>query len=137
MIIAVVGSQKIHTKYNVIGFIRDLFMEKDPESFVSGGANGIDSIAESLFRSLFPYNPVHIFRPEVFEWHHPKGFKARNKRIAEACDELVCIRSCYSSTYGSGWTADYAEKNGKIVHRFLLQDDGEIVRVKKYFKQRQ
>jgi hypothetical protein len=34
--------------------------------------------------------------------------------MAEACTHLLAIRSMWSSTYGSGWTADQARRLGRI-----------------------
>jgi hypothetical protein len=91
--------------------------------FISGGEpTGVDTWAES--------HAVHIgWTPRIF---HPaprvgrdspsdwERFKARNIQVAEACDILYAIRSTKSTTYGSGWTADYAEKLGKEVHRYYV-----------------
>jgi len=132
MILAVVGSQDIKSEHTVVRFLTNLFIEKEPDTFVSGGARGIDTIAENLFRSLYPYTPRKIYRAKVYRWDHPEGFKTRNKKIAEICDELVCIRSYNSATYGSGWTADYAERLGKTVYRFLIDYNDNIRPIKQY-----
>lgn len=84
---------------------------------VSGGATGIDSIAE-LEASLNNWQ-TEIYLPENNRWE-PDGYKDRNMKIAEACHVLYCIRSRNSNTYGSGWTADYAEKLGRVVWRFFV-----------------
>lgn len=81
---------------------------------VSGGAVGIDSLAEQIAAEEgFDFEK---FLPENRRWA-PNGYKARNMQIAETCSHLLCIRTSQSKTYGSGWTADYAEKLGKTVHR--------------------
>lgn len=87
----------------------------DHFTVVSGGAAGIDSLTEALTIELdLPFNK---FLPEKQEWEF---FKKRNKLIAETCDHLIMVRSKQSKTYGSGWTADYAEEIGKEVFRYYV-----------------
>jgi hypothetical protein len=57
--------------------------------------------------------------PKYRRWE-PEGFKARNIEIANTADEMLCIRNPGSSTYGSGWTADYMDTLGKPVTRILI-----------------
>lgn len=57
--------------------------------------------------------------PQSRRWE-PEGFKARNIKIANIADEMLCIRDPDSSTYGSGWTADHMETLGKPVTRVLI-----------------
>ena len=83
---------------------------------VSGGAEGIDTLAEETAEKwVFD---TKIFRPEKKGWY---WYKKRNKLIAERCDVLYRIATRESKTYGSGWTADYAEEElGKQVYRFWV-----------------
>ena len=87
------------------------------DSFVTGDAPGIDALAagvcDKLDRDCIALSPIHK------RWE-PEGYKARNTLVAETCDELLCIRDPGSSTYGSGWTADYAESLGKPVTRVMI-----------------
>lgn len=102
--------------------INKVIAELQPATVISGGAEGIDSIAEETAK-LLGYNEdddsLVIFLPENRRWE-PNGFRTRNMLIAEASTILICIRSKQSKTYGSGWTADYAESLGKLVGRILL-----------------
>ncbi len=83
---------------------------------VSGGEpTGVDAWAEQEANSWGV--PTIIHHPKTKDW---QGFKARNILVAEACTVLYAIRSTKSTTYGSGWTADYAEKLGKEVHRYYV-----------------
>lgn len=122
MKLAVVGSVDLDgPQYNAARLlIQSILMNFQhrwhPEvTLISGGAEGIDSIAEGIADDLRMPKLIHY--PEVRNW---EGFKARNILIAEDCDELVMVRSRQSKTYGSGWTADYAEKIGKRVYRYYV-----------------
>lgn len=84
---------------------------------ISGGAIGVDSIAAQ--RATVEDVSLKQYLPDN-KWWHPNGFRDRNIKIAEECDELICIRSVKSKSYGSGWTADYAEKIGRTVWRFYV-----------------
>jgi hypothetical protein len=51
----------------------------------------------------------------------------RLPKVADACICLVRIASTTTKTYGSGWTADYAERQGKSVQRYYINTDtGEV-----------
>jgi len=120
MKLAVVGSQRkswlsSEQLIRVDGIIRAVMMVLEPDGFISGGASGVDSWAES-YADLYGI-PKKIFYPEQNNW---LAFKSRNILIASECEALVCIRSIYSKTYGSGWTADYAESLKKKVWRFEI-----------------
>lgn len=89
-----------------------------PDEVVSGGADGIDWLAEHGADWLGI--PKRIFRPEVQRWEDSqgprgtfKGFKTRNLEIAAYCTHLVAIRDATSTTNGSGWTYQQAKKLGK------------------------
>lgn len=91
--------------------------DKPPAMIISGGADGIDKLAER-------YANEHgidfrDFLPKYRRWE-PEGFKARNMIVGATCTRLLAIRCILSRTYGSGWTADYAEKLGRPVRRRLI-----------------
>lgn len=102
-----------------------------PEAVVSGGAIGADTIAR-LTAQAFGYmhrtsshhaqvatGTVHEFLPVNQQWK-PHGYEQRNLWIAGSCSHLISIRSRFSSTYGSGWTADRAEEFGVQVLRITV-----------------
>lgn len=89
----------------------------DPTGIISGGAVGVDTWAEEA--AVKWGIPCSVFRPKNDRWD-PQGYKERNRGIAHTCDQLLCIRSYLSTSFGSGWTADYAESIGKKVHRFNI-----------------
>lgn len=99
---------------------------------ISGGADGIDTIAEKCAKQLDI--KTWIFKADTQHWEDDgnlRGFKSRNIRIAEMCDELWCLpaiyrdQKCYHCNNhdefphqksGGCWTAKRARENGKEVH---------------------
>lgn len=125
MRLAVVGSTNITPKQRGIAsvIIDGFFFCYSPEMVISGGAVGIDSLADGRVIAWNRERGRNIDFKELLPKHHrwePEGFKERNIKIAEECDFLLCIRSKQSTTYGSGWTADYAERLGKTVWRVTI-----------------
>jgi predicted Rossmann fold nucleotide-binding protein DprA/Smf involved in DNA uptake len=118
MKLAIVGSTHFDkdpfAAYKAREMIRRELRIVRPKLVISGGAPGIDTIAEELAVELGI--PTEIFLPENNRWA-PRGYKARNILIAETCKRLLCVRHEDSATYGSGWTADYAAAMGKNVDR--------------------
>lgn len=83
------------------------------EMVISGGAKGIDQLGIVL--AVMENLPYIEYLPTSKNW---VGYKARNILIAEDCTHLLCLTHHKSKTYGSGWTADHAQKLGKNVRRF-------------------
>lgn len=120
--LAVVGSREFSAWWHegaargIIGWVLDRY-SSSIDLVVSGGADGVDTwaVEEAEKRGV-----------EFEEWEpvnrcwEPNGFKERNMIIAMKCTHLLSIRSKDAKTYGSGWTADYAEEIGKKVQRVLL-----------------
>jgi hypothetical protein len=123
MNLAIIGSQEKSflraAQYRVAGnLVCMIFQWYDPsqiELFLSGGCDGIDKMAEAQADHLGIQKRIHL--PSEKNW---EAYKIRNRRIAEECDVLYSVRSQYSKTYGSGWTADYAESLGKEVFRYVV-----------------
>lgn len=82
---------------------------------VSGGAAGIDTIGEEKAIELGFSVRAHLPIKPTWYW-----YKKRNILVAEECDVLYRIAKTNSKTYGSGWTADYAESLGKKVRRYYV-----------------
>jgi hypothetical protein len=130
--LAIVGSTRfahpdaLHIARLIILYKLEVF---EPDCVISGGAEGIDSLADECATGMGV--PTLIHRPKNQRWK-PEGFEDRNRLIAEGCTHLLAIRChrfgknnrwmshCAGSTYGSGWTADEAERLGKVVERIVL-----------------
>lgn len=120
MRLVVVGSVNVtdHQKKIAEDIIIGFLVRNNPEIVISGGALGIDELGIRLAREVMLLETrVHL--PENNRWA-PNGYQARNIKISEDCTHLLCIRTQQSTTYGSGWTADHAERSGKTVWRVLI-----------------
>lgn len=121
MRLAVVGSSKLRHRAGVPSRAETIIEEHialyHPTTIVSGGADGIDTIAATVAHRLGL--DVIEYLPVTRRWH-PHGYKERNRLIAENCDRLLRIRDASSRTYGSGYTADYAEHLGVPVVRITI-----------------
>ena len=119
MRLAIVGSAKYIDDQNideVKRIINDAIERYKPTEIVSGGAAGVDTVAENIAKQhgLIPT----IFRPTVTKWEGKGGYKERNFRIASTCNALIRIVSKRTTTYGSGWTRDRAKEQGKPTEDF-------------------
>lgn len=120
-VLAVVGSEHwpadSDSEERVKEVIRAVVAIRRPDKVISGGAAGVDTWAIQVAKELgIDYEE---FRPKNRRWA-PDGFKARNIVIARTCTRLLAVRSRLSTRYGSGWTADYAERLGKPVRRVII-----------------
>lgn len=123
-ILAVIGSTYEYaspeTVTRVKAAIIAAFDRHDPRGFVSGGAHGVDSwAAEEAYRRGMTDADVREHLPKHRRWA-PDGFKDRDELIVRDCEHLVRIYDPESKTYGSGWTADLAERLGKSVERIAV-----------------
>jgi len=135
-VLAIVGSRGV-PDYQSESIIKQTILEHSPRVIVSGGSGSVDfaaaRAAKSMGISLIQFlpskrtwdwdgtgEPEDIVTANGMDIIVPGGFKQRNQKIAEMCDCLVRIASMNTKTYGSGWTADYAEKLGKRVSRFTV-----------------
>lgn len=133
-ILAIVGSRDVEPKA-ARKLINEALDRHKPVMVISGGAKtnltsrakglvSIDTEAVAVARAAGLV--VNEILPTNFHWDGVGGFKERNQKIADACICLVRIASTTSTTYGSGWTADYAAGAGKNVERFTVDEKGEI-----------
>lgn len=122
--LAIVGSSVLTTAQShwAKWLIEAILCELSPTYLISGGAQGIDTIAATAFRDLTEEEPIE-YLPEHPSWNGNGdlfGFKHRNMRIVEDCEALIRVAAKNSDTYGSGWTADRAEELGKPVRRIWI-----------------
>ena len=132
-ILAIVGSRDCHISAGDL--IDQIIAAHHPLAIISGGAKvrasdrmknlvSIDELAISKARALgIPFSEIV---PTNWVWLGAGGIKERNMKVAEGCTCLVRIGSTTSKTYGSGWTADYAEQVGKEVSRFIIDEHGAV-----------
>lgn len=132
MNIAIVGSEASHwtpeTRTKACAKIKEIliddtyyeFSRDDPgdityPTLISGGCpkGGIDIWAEII--ADFIGLEKRIYYPVNHLWE-PDGYKARNERIAMACDVLFCIDPVQRSWSGGRHTMSRAEFYGKETH---------------------
>jgi predicted Rossmann fold nucleotide-binding protein DprA/Smf involved in DNA uptake len=135
-VLAVVGSRDV-PDYQSASLVKQAILEHKPRLVISGGAKGVDTVGVKTARELgiatMEILPTHKTwdQPETGEPQETAteyglvvavsgGFKQRNTHIAEICECLVRVASASTSTYGSGWTADYAERLGRRVVRYTV-----------------
>jgi len=126
-ILAIVGSTYFnidkHGYHVASDFIGEYLIQNLPDELVSGGADGIDELA--VFWATGLEIPYQEFLPVNKRWE-PDGYKSRNIQIVEACTRLIRISHHMASTYGSGWTTDYAERQRIPVERYLYNPYNKI-----------
>lgn len=97
-----------------------------PDMVISGGAPGVDELAEQEAMTLgIPFRPIRP-RGRYPTWDSDGGYRERNEKVAQECTRLLRIACAESRSYGSGWTADRAEELGKTVERFWIDRDGNV-----------
>ncbi len=118
--LAIVGSTDLTGNYIAEMAIEAAIDAHTPRLVVSGGAKGIDTMAQ--LRATQQGIEVKVFKPVPVPFSARTGkafidggFKDRNLAIAIECECLVRLHSTTSRTYGSGWTADHAHRIGKRV----------------------
>lgn len=118
---------------------------------VSGGCHlsGIDIWAEEIARELGCYDPDYIFPPKNLRWS-PEGYRDRNLKIAQACEEAhVIVVKDYPPSYdgrkfdlcyhcktsdhvksGGCWTAWRALDMGKPAHWHIIGRSGSETKIR-------
>lgn len=134
--LGIIGSRDV-VDWPARAIVRQAIREHQPGCVISGGAHGVDTIAKE--EALAVGVPLFVIRPTALVWnfpvegsevvedlpshtviHHPGGFKQRNEAIAGMCHCLIRVGSETTRTFGSLWTADYAEELGRRVFRYLV-----------------
>ena len=125
--LAIVGSRRFANPRwaHLAGAIIDNALRHlQPGLVVSGGAEGVDTLAANLARHRG--FQVEELKPTVDAWDAPGGYRERNLAIVDRSTHLLCIRCGDAQTYGSGWTADEAERQGAQVFRRTVGAADEV-----------
>lgn len=117
MRLAVVGSRSITDKEWVFKQIGKYILERPPKTLtiVSGGAEGIDSLAKDYahhnYIDFIMFQPYFLLDKQAeFSNRH---FFTRNRQIVFNSDEVLVLWDGKSK--GTDYTRSYAEKMGKPV----------------------
>lgn len=113
MKLCIVGSVQLWGSKEASDLICKEIERLSPKVIVSGGATGIDLMAEYIGKYVYGLE-TEIYRPTVERWED--GYKPRNLKMALCLkpgrDSLLRIIAKTSKTYGSGWTRDRAKMFG-------------------------
>lgn len=85
----------------------------------SGGAKGIDALGETVSDDCW-FRKV-IYPPKNNRWE-PEGFKERNLLVATTATWGLGIRCESSKTFGTGFTIQQIENQGKEVERYVIHE---------------
>ena len=110
MKLLIVGSRTI-TDFDLEGHV-----QPNVDLIISGGAKGIDTVAEQ-------YADAHgieklIIRPEYEKYGRAAPIK-RNEKMVETADEVLAIWDGRSN--GTKYTLDHARKKGKIITEIVIE----------------
>ena len=109
MKLAIIGSRSI-SDLNIDNYITEF-----PDTIITGGAKGVDTLAESFANS---HNiPLEIFKPD-YKRHLRGAPIRRNETIARECDALLAFWD--GKSRGTKYTFEFARKLGKSVHVVTL-----------------
>lgn len=103
MKVALVGSRGLSVDISA-------YIPKETTMIISGGAIGIDTLAERY--ALSAGIPFQKFLPD-YKLYGKRAPLVRNTQIADAADMIVAIWDGYS--HGTAFTIRYARKQGKPV----------------------
>jgi hypothetical protein len=115
MKILIIGSRSVK-KFDLFPYVG-----ANVDMIISGGANGIDTIAEE-------YADKHkisklIIRPRYDLYGRAAPIK-RNEEMVDLADEIIVIWD--GTSKGTKYSIDYAEKKGKKVNLIMFKEGSEI-----------
>lgn len=115
-VLCIVGSVSLARSQAAYNVIEEVIARLRPLRMISGGAKGVDTLAEDAARR---HNiPFTRYEPAVPRW--ADGYKPRNLAMAKDCTYLVRIVASDSTTYGSGWTRDAARRRKKPTEEYVV-----------------
>lgn len=91
-----------------------------PDVVITGAARGTDRLAAAAARwcgYAERDGTLRIFHPASYAW---PDLRDRDGLLARQCTHLLRLSCRAATTYGSGWTADEAQRLGADVHRICI-----------------
>lgn len=129
--LAVIGTSRLEPDEaeKIEKYLKSIVIIHSPEVIISGGARGVDSIAE--ITALEKNIPFLKHSPIKKTW---KYYKERNLRIINDCTDLICFttrkiktKQCYHhkggephQVTGGCWTMFRALEHGKAIYFVLI-----------------
>lgn len=120
MKLAVIGSRGINDAEFIVSKLDQLCFEYQVTTIVSGGAKGVDSIAEGWAKD----NGIEtlIFKPDYQTYAPSIAPLMRNETIVAECDYLIAFWDGRSR--GSEFTIKAAKSAGKLLKVFYQTRNG-------------
>jgi hypothetical protein len=118
--IAIVGSRKYAPMKDVRNFVKALKKNDEEYVIVSGGAHGVDRVAEEEAREQGI--PVEIYIPN-WQAHGKAAGPMRNKKIVDAADAVYAFWD--GESRGTKSSIDLAEGAGKPCYITYGSEDDE------------
>lgn len=118
MKLAVVGSRNFDEQfYDEIKYILSTLIEREPvDTIVSGGAKGVDSMAE---RFADENRISKVIFPAQWGVYGTSAGMIRNKKIVDYCDKLVAFWDGKSP--GTKNSIDLAKEQDKLLKVYMLK----------------
>lgn len=110
MRLAIVGTRTYDNFKYLEKQIISLVDIEDIDEIISGGASGVDSLAE-IFATKYS-KPITIFKPNWNTYGKKAGF-LRNKEIIDRCDKCICFWD--GTSKGTKISIDLAIKQNKLL----------------------
>ncbi|WP_456402997.1 SLOG family protein [Persephonella sp.] len=123
--VAIIGTSKAtedfynKIKEKVLNYLQNNSIPLEKVVFVSGGAKGVDKMAEKLADELG--KDIIVIRPDYKKHYHKQAPLERDKRIAGFSDLVIAFYRIYGSSKGTDFTVNHAIKIGKKVKKFYLK----------------
>lgn len=114
MKVAVVGSRNLNIDIKS-------FIPEDTTEIITGGATGIDTLAEKYANKNGIY--VNVIKPKYEIYGRCAPIK-RNEIIVDTCDLVIAIWDGKSK--GTSYVIKYAEKKGKDVIKYIISDNNSV-----------
>lgn len=130
MKVAIVGTSTLteHERKMAIDIIVHELLREPGVGIITGDANGVD---EAVRNTRSPDASLTVVKALDKHWEGKHGYKSRNTKIVEECDELICIttrtrtQKCYHCNLdhqrtGGCWTANLAGSLGKHTRTYIV-----------------
>ena len=120
IILAVVGSRKFNDYAKFMEIMNEHIDTTKVKSIISGGAAGVDKMAESY--AFDTGIPIKVVKPDYKKYADKPKFApiARNRIIAETCDAMIAFY--YDDSNGTKDAMNHAIKCGKNVFKINLEE---------------
>lgn len=121
MRILICGSRTDYDGQKAREYLGEFISQHKDDTFIHGGANGIDLLADIMLKERFPdySRRVKIIRPQ-YNVYGDKAPLIRDREMVSECDVVVAFWNFNS--HGTKFTMDYAREQGKKIEIFDIRE---------------